>query len=154
MANDWTCGSWLPFVRDTKGLIPNDSGVQAHTVAATLDSIDLSTELNPAGGDTLTLSGINFPTDLDQHPTQVAASDGTICDVIESSSTQIKCITNWFQAAVTTRRSLSTIDLTMSVTINSSESNQVAITVKEYTYQLLSITPSSASPILIKNLVL
>ena len=61
MSTEWTAGRWLPQVRDAKGLIPNDAGLQSHYIGPVLISITPYAELNPAGFDTLTLSGSNFP---------------------------------------------------------------------------------------------
>ena len=96
MDHPWTVGNWFPEVRDVKGLFPLDPNLQRHSVAIILDSILPNTGLNPAGGDTLVLTGQNFPWNLADNPVEIKASDGSICDVSETSTTSIKCITRQF----------------------------------------------------------
>ena len=68
MALPWTVGTWLPEVRDSKGLFPIDSAVQSHVVYPVFTSVTPNTGINPAGGDELVLVGSNFASTLTDHP--------------------------------------------------------------------------------------
>ena len=95
------------------GLVPVDAGVAPITVALSTTEVYPSDNLNRFGGDELTIKGTGLPTSIDQ--VDVTFSDNTKCTVISTSDSELKCITDGFDA--------STIDTatpySLSVTVNS-----------------------------------
>ena len=75
-------------VRDSKGLIPYASGVADITIAITVTNVSPSAA-NALGGDVLTVTGTGFP--IDKQFVTVSFDDGTSCNVLTSTETQITC---------------------------------------------------------------
>ena len=65
LAEQLPAGSWFPVVTETMGQVKIDSSVEAEIVPLTVTSISPNTDLNPYGGDILTITGTNFPTKTD-----------------------------------------------------------------------------------------
>jgi len=61
LADEPTCGEWIPELYSAHGLIPTDPSAAKIKVDCTVTSITPNTELNVLGGDTLTIVGTNFP---------------------------------------------------------------------------------------------
>lgn len=70
-----------------------------------------NTLLNPFGGTILTITGTNFPqSTADGTQITISFSDGTICEVMSTSSTQIVCDPDQFTTGLTSA--------TFNVTVN------------------------------------
>lgn len=78
----WVGGSWFPKILTSKGLVPyDDSTVTAYVVTPTIDSYT-PTIFNPAGGETVVLTGTGYPLGLTtEHELSVTFSDGTVCTI-------------------------------------------------------------------------
>lgn len=86
LANAPRAGSIKVEVRTSQGLIPVASGVTAVTVPLVVSAVS-PTNINPMGGNTLTITGSGFP--IDKSFVTVALSDGAKCAVISTTETQI-----------------------------------------------------------------
>ena len=78
----WVGGQWFPKILTSKGLVPyDDVTVSAYVVTPTIDSVS-PTIFNPAGGETVVITGTGYPLGLDtEHELSVTFSDGTVCDI-------------------------------------------------------------------------
>lgn len=78
----WVGGSWFPKILTSKGLVPyDDTTVTAYVVTPTIDSYT-PTIFNPAGGETVVLTGTGYPLGLTtEHELSVTFSDGTVCTI-------------------------------------------------------------------------
>lgn len=95
------------------GLVPVDAGVAPITVALSITEVSPSNGLSQFGGNELTIKGTGLPARADQ--VDVTFSDNTKCTVISTSDSELKCVTDGFDA--------STVDTatpySASVTVNS-----------------------------------
>lgn len=82
LADEPTCGEWIPELYSAYGLIPTDPSVPKIKVDCTVTSIIPDTEINVLGGDLLTISGTNFPKFV---------ADNTV-DISFSNSEFTKCV--------------------------------------------------------------
>ena len=65
LAGDLPAGSWFPIVTEDSGRVKIDHSVSAQVVEWEITSVTPSIDLNPAGGDKITIVGTNFPVSLD-----------------------------------------------------------------------------------------
>lgn len=72
-------------VLSVDGRVPVDPAVTAITVALQITTVSPTTNLNQSGGDTVTITGTSLP--WNPNELQVSFSDGTNCQVVESSDT-------------------------------------------------------------------
>jgi hypothetical protein len=97
-------------------------------------------DLNSKGGDQLTISGEYLPTSLDDGSTiSVTFSDGTNCNLLSSTETEIVCITDAFAANSNT--------VTMIVTVNDVSDDSLTVSIAKAPGNIVSISPSIASPV-------
>lgn len=84
-------GTWLPEVKDVKGLFPVDDTLLGHTVALVVTSVTPNSNLNPAGGDTIVIVGSGFPsvTTIGDAVLSVTFDDGAMCDLTSSTPTEM-----------------------------------------------------------------
>jgi hypothetical protein len=61
LADEPTCGEWIPEIYSAHGLIPTDPSTAKIKVDCTVTAITPNVDLNVLGGDNLTISGTNFP---------------------------------------------------------------------------------------------
>jgi hypothetical protein len=110
-------------------------------------SLSPNTNLNPSGGNELTITGANFPASLNDGSTiYIAFSGGNTCKPYSISTTQIKCLSTAFASGVTTD--------TLTVTINAQSDSSQTATVTSAPAVITSIQPWLASPVLKTNLTL
>ena len=63
LQDPWTTGSWTIQMRDENGLIPLDTTVTPHVVPLDITGVS-PMNLEPAGGQLVTITGTNFPSSL------------------------------------------------------------------------------------------
>mmetsp|Transcript_29263 Transcript_29263/g.28387 ORF Transcript_29263/g.28387 Transcript_29263/m.28387 type:complete len:192 (-) Transcript_29263:1089-1664(-) len=99
-SDDLVTGSWLPVVRDLKGVVSIVGSPATHDVPISVTSVSPNTGLNPNGGNLLTISGSNFPLALGPYYTMSVVFDGgsSTCVVQSSSTSAITCLTEAFDA--------------------------------------------------------
>jgi hypothetical protein len=141
-----TCGIHKPVITSIYGIIPNDAALEGKQVDCTVSDIIPNTDLNLLGSDNITLSGTNFPTELDSNTVEISFSDdqATKCVAQSSSSTTLVCLTSEFDKTLSSGKSL-----TLSIKINELEvSSTASFTMKSEIKSGLSIIPTSVSPVL------
>lgn len=132
-------------MRDANGLVPVDASVAPHVVP--LDITGVSPQnLEPAGGQLVTITGTNFPSSLNsEHQITITFSDGQQCDVESVSATEIKCRTRQFA----TGGGSTTLDLDVNLNGNS---GQNTITVDPVGPAVSTLDPPTASPIAVTTI--
>ena len=157
-------GTWKPHVKDSKGLLPRMTGLAGHTVGLVIDSVAPTTNLNPAGGNIITITGSGFPSRADTTGVSLDIN-GAPCKLVTSTSTEMTCRTSRFSNG---RRRLQFGDLQFNLFFfNMIEALQLTpdeffelITASETVEEtpnpmtIESMTPTSASPILIETFVI
>lgn len=130
------------------GRVPVDPAVTPITVALQITTISPTSDLNQSGGDTVTITGSSLPWDVND--LQVNFSDGTNCQVVESSDTQATCITDAFDP--------NTIDTatpyTVNIAVNSETDSTNTVMLANVRPGVVSITPDSVSPVLKQDLTI
>jgi hypothetical protein len=81
LASPLIAGDWTPVVKDAKGLIPNASTIAATSVPLVVTNVTPKTNLNPAGGELITITGSGFSSSAGNSNVKTDFSDGTICDI-------------------------------------------------------------------------
>lgn len=162
MADPWVGGEWAPEVRDAYGLAPIASGFSTYLVDIVVSSVTPDTELNQAGGQELIITGSGFPASMTtEHSVVISFSDGidtSYCSITSMTPTEIHCVTQPFETSSNRRRRLSrrnlldTTDLT--IVIGGDSSLPTGLSLAETNFEVESITPNSASPILVETLVI
>lgn len=146
LADAPTCGEWLPEIYSAHGLIPVDSTAAKIKVDCTVTTITPNTDLNVLGGDSLTISGTNFPKFVADNTVDIGFSNSqtTKCVLISSKSTEMVCMTKSFDKVANLDQ-----DFTMTININSQVIAQtLSIKMKAINKDATQIVPSSASPVL------
>lgn len=92
------CGDHLPSLYSIYGLVNNSVNLTTTTIFCTVSSITPNTQLNLLGGDNLTISGTQFPWQIETSTVEIKFTDGqeTTCVPQVSSSTSLVCLTNEF----------------------------------------------------------
>ena len=72
-------------VLSAEGVVPVDAAVVPIVVALSTTNVTPNIELNQAGGDILTITGMGMPQKMEQ--VSVTFSDNTACQIIETSDT-------------------------------------------------------------------
>ena len=80
-------GDHEPVVKSPKGLIPNAAGFTKYTVPLVVTSVSPNTDLNPAGGDLITIVGSGFPSRTTAPDFSIEFDDGTLCQLESCTST-------------------------------------------------------------------
>ena len=100
LVTPWVFGKWLPAVRTTHGFVPINESLQLHEVPSVLTSMT-PTNVNPGGGEIMTVNGANFPTVLEDFPgLRLTWSDGTPCVLLTSTPYMVTCQNGRFSDAV------------------------------------------------------
>ena len=155
-------GNFEPVVKNPLGQIPVASGFTKYSVALFVSSVTPASDLNPAGGDVLTIGGSGFTSVKTETSFNVQFDDGTVCEMITTSPTEITCLTQTFDPTVR-RRELRdsdgrilqvTSERSLFITSETEVSTTVEVTLNDDPLRVESITPSSASPILVQTLQL
>jgi hypothetical protein len=115
LADEPTCGEWIPELYSDKGLIPTDPSTPKIKVDCTVTAITPNTELNVLGGDNLTISGTHFPKFVADNTVDIgfSNSDSTKCVLQSSKSTEMICLTKPFDKVANLDS-----EFTMTITIN------------------------------------
>ena len=133
-------GSWQPIVSDAIGQVPVET-VDQISVPLVLTSVSPNINLNAYGGTTLTITGQNFPVGLDDGSSiDVTLGDGTKCNIVSSTNTQIKCLTERFADSTTTT--------TLTLAVNGVSKNTLTVTINRNIVFVTAITPAKVSPVL------
>lgn len=69
------CGDHLPKLVAVQGLVNNSAALTAETITCTISSVVPTTELNLLGGDNLTISGTQFPWNLETSVVDISFDD-------------------------------------------------------------------------------
>jgi hypothetical protein len=115
-----------------------------------------NSNLNKAGGEVLTITGSGFPSGMyTDHDVVVSFSDGTKCRITSMTSSEIKCETEPFETYLRRNRRELFTETGISISINSASSSSFdGLTLLETDVTVDSITPNSASPILVETLLI
>ena len=154
LSGELPAGSWFPVVTEDAGKVKVDETVVAEVITMTVTSVDPKLNLNPAGGDLVTIDGTNFPPSLDsRYNLSVTLGTGTRCVVYEITSEQILCETEPF---TTTRRRMLVDAFDMAISVTSDEGDAEVV---ESGFELntnpitaTSVTPESVSPIALRTI--
>ena len=75
-------------------------------MTVTVSSVSPDTDLNPAGGDTMVITGTGFPSviSIDENALSLAFDDGTLCDLTSATPTEMQCVTRAFDLERRRRR--------------------------------------------------
>lgn len=92
------CGDHLPLLYSIYGLVNSSAALTPETITCTATSVVPTTQLNLLGGDNLTLSGTQFPWNLETSTVEIKFNDAqeTKCIPQESTSTSLVCLTDPF----------------------------------------------------------
>ena len=157
LASDLPAGSWLPIVIEDHGKVVVDGSVSPEVVTMVISDVQPNTDINPAGGQTLTITGDKFPPTNDAlYGLAVDLGAYARCVVLTTSTTEITCLTEPFDISRRRRRlSITTFDLTVSVTDDSdgvASATFTAIEIRENPLQATAVTPSTVSPIAFRTI--
>jgi len=148
LAREPTCGSYIPKVTAKLGKIPHVSTIVEEVVDCTITDALPIQDLNLLGGDNITITGTNFPHDLEHSVVSISFDDtqATTCVPQISSTTELVCLTSEFDITASAGASLA-----MTVTIN----GQVVVvpTSLSFTFRTTiksgtTLNPNSVSPVL------
>ena len=150
-------GNWLPEVHTDDGLVAIEASVAATEVTMTITSVSPETELNPAGGEVLTIVGTNFPPTIDnRYNFEVNLDDKALCIPFEQSSTQIKCETEPFKEASRRRQLNGAIPFWLKLKLKQKgiviEEQKDGLTLNQDPLKVTKITPSKVSPIALREI--
>jgi hypothetical protein len=137
-------------VHAARGYIPT-TGLTAQSIACTISTLTPSEDLNLLGSDNITFTGTYLPKDLAKSTVVVNFDDSgaTSCTPQISSSNELVCLTSAFSES-----DLSTT-MTPTLVINGiTVSHSKSLDTKSVLYSATSITPSSSSPVLKKDVVI
>jgi hypothetical protein len=144
-------GSHKPVVKDDKGLIPTSAGFAATDVPLVIDAVFPVTEVNTAGGGEITVQGSSFPSIIGLEDVSLTFSDGQTCDISETTETEMKCIRSFNKG-----RTAEPLGATNNLVLQFGSLAPVleGVSFMAEPMKILSITPPSVSPILVKSLVI
>jgi len=131
-------GEWISKVFTDSGVLATDIATPI-AVSHQVDSITPNSGINYLGGDLLTVSGNNFGTDV--NAVAVTFADSTSCIIKSCEMTQITCKTSRFSDDVSS-------SVAVTVSINNVDDSSLMVDMKTTVAQSLSLSPSSASPVL------
>lgn len=96
------CGDHLPSLYSIYGLVNNSVNLTDETITCTVTSVVPTTQLNLLGGDNLTISGTQFPWNIETSTVDVKFTDNqtTSCVPQWSTSTTLVCLTSAFDVAL------------------------------------------------------
>jgi hypothetical protein len=157
-------GSWRPQIRDVNGLFPLAVALSSYDVPLVVSTVFPLSGYNPAGYETVTITGSGFPSVLNSAMISLAFNDGTLCDLFSTTATEMRCRTRRFDAAFGGRRELNSIategrslsfNFLMEDLLMTNLENFLGLTIDSNPpAKVESIAPTSFSPILTKELVI
>jgi len=122
-------------------MIPLDASLTPVDIPLVISGVTPNTDLNPYGGTFVTITGQNLPHSFTEgNVFSIVFGDAGKCKVVSVASTQIRCITSKFSAGVTTA--------TGTVTVNGLVDSSLSLAVRNDPSKIVSVTPSSVSPVL------
>ena len=143
LQDPWTAGSWTIQMRDENGLVPEDTTVSPNVVPLEITGVN-PMNLEPAGGQLVTITGNNFPSSLNsEHQITITFSDGQPCVVESITTTEIKCRTQQFNT------SGGSTPLNLDVNVNG-DSLTTGITIDPVGPAVSTLDPPTVSPIAVK----
>jgi len=131
-------GQWTSQIMTVYGLTPN-------TISTTIDIPVITSTITPAvdvnylGGNYMRIDGDSFGYQVDK--VAVTYTDGTVCDVIDVQMTYIVCINQRFTSTVASTQ-------TVTVSVNGVTDSTLTVMMLAQAEQSMSMSPSSASPVL------
>ena len=75
LVNDPVCGDHLPMLYSKHGLVNNSASLTPTTITCTVTGITPAVPLNLVGGDYMTITGTNFPSNLETSTVSIKFSD-------------------------------------------------------------------------------
>ena len=144
--NEPVCGDHLPKLYSTYGLVNNSVNLTETTITCTVSSVQPTTQLNLLGGDNLTISGTQFPWNIETSTIEIKFTDTqeTKCIPQESSSTSLVCLTSAFDVSASAGQSYG-----LSIVINNQTvSNSLSLATMANTKAGMQLVPPSANPTL------
>ena len=132
-----------------------DPIISPYDVALTISSITPKTSLNPAGGNTLTIVGVNFPASLDE-VYEMTIKLGNIVKCIPKTviSTKIVCETE--PIITSSRRRLATSKLALELKFISDRGdvihNEADLEISDAAVKTVSLDSPTLSPIALRQL--
>jgi hypothetical protein len=142
-----TSGSWRAYIRTEYGLIPNEiNAADKIVIPVVATGISPNVDVNYLGGDIMTITGDSFGYNTDA--ISVVYADGTICDVETAQMTSITCKNRRFTAGAAGQNQ------TITLTINGEEDQTLVIDLLAQAEVSISMSPTSASPVLKTELVI
>jgi len=145
--HDPTCGSYVPILISSFGIVPNDNQVQTKVIGCSVSRVEGPPTLNLLGGDNITFTGINLPWNLGNSVVTVKFSDTqqTTCVAQTSTSTSLVCLTSPFDIRVSSGATLNP-----SLVINDQQvtTTNVSVTLMDSTKSAVTLSRPSASPVL------
>ena len=142
-------GNWDVQIVEPKGIVAVASSTKI-TIPITVTSVSPNSNLNPLGGDTLTISGTNFDPSNKLLNT-VRFDDKTLCEVQTVTNTRITCITGPIVKNTSAELAKNKI---VEVRVNSILNSNNTVTCKAFVDGTESISPSSVSPVLYSDLTI
>jgi len=140
------CGDHLPKLVSKYGLVNNSASLTAETITCTISSVVPTTDLNLLGGDNLTISGTQFPWNLQTSVVDIKFNDAqqTTCTPQTSTSTELVCLTGAFDQSVSAGQTVG-----VTVVINGQTvANTLSMTTMTTTKAGQTLSPDSANPTL------
>lgn len=153
-------GSWLPQIHTENGIVKTEASVEETVVEMTITGVSPETDLNPAGGDILTITGTNFPPTIDsRYNFEINLDDKALCIPFEQTSTEIKCTTEPFKAKDGVGRRLVGIPFWLKLKLKQKDKPEVEIqkdglTLDPEPIKVTGITPAKVSPIALIEIVI
>ena len=155
LASELPGGSWYPIVISNCGQVKLDDALLPEVVVMTLTSVSPKLNINPAGGDIMTITGTNFPISNDsRYQFSIILGTNTRCVPFEVTESQLKCETEPFTSS--RRRMLSADPFDLSVSLVSDEGvvevTDSDLVLNENPITATGITPSEISPISLETI--
>ena len=137
----------MPFITDTNGLVKLDSNVEPEVIALAITGVTPKVDVNPAGGQIFTITGTNFPNNIDDVTLTILFNSETRCVPISVTPTEIQCKSEKFTQ--TSRRML--VDIGLEITIEDDAGGATAsdtgFALDPDPISVESVSPPTVSPI-------
>ena len=131
-------GNWLVDILTVHGLTPTTVTTNIN-VPVSVSSITPNVDVNYLGGNVMTITGDSFG--YDKHAIKVSYADGTSCDILSVTMTQITCENRRFTSGAESVQDVI-------IEINGESASPVSVTLLEQAEISVSIEPNSVSPVL------
>jgi hypothetical protein len=143
LADTITSGEWTVVYVSEHGLLPNEINTTI-AVPVSVTAVFPSVDVNFLGGDIMTITGTSFGYDASN--ITAVWSDGTVCSVKGAAMSSIICINARFTTNATSEQTLTLI-------VNGVNDTTLSVNLLSQTQGCMSLTPSSASPVLKSEIV-